>query len=758
MIESGENFGKYTLLERLAVGGMAEIFRASAGGFDGFEKIVAIKRLHKQYSEDSDFATMLIDEAKLAVQLNHSNIGQVFDLGCIDGQYFIVMEFINGLDLQELADRVRSQNRVMPLEAVIHIAIRVAEALHYAHQKLGPDGKPLEVVHRDVSPQNVMLSIDGEVKLVDFGIAKARMRAQHTRAGIIKGKFYYMSPEQALGHRIDGRTDVYALGMVLYEILSGQHPFDQIPDSDLLKAVRMADYAPISHVLPDLPGPVLEVIEGALMRDVERRYSSALDLMRDLQEVADQVLPPFSGVDLAQLIRRYSGKHLPEETRASTDFRAMERQEYAAGQESVIFHAGVRGSQVVEDDFDEEEATRVFLREPPSRALPPSPPGPAVTPRVPEELRRTSDGSQGGDEGGGSGPSHLPPERQTSVKRKVGGGGILDRCSYLLRRHPHLVGGALSGFAVILLGISAWMVFSPGGERGDEIDSWHAAIADGAEREAVTEVTLNVSTSPANAELHLDGRFQGSTPVSLRDLEVGETYVLRFERSGYDPKELSVLVEPEMAPIVVQLDPLGGIVRVVSEPPGAEIFLDGDPQGEAPVTVMGLEREQTFEVEARFGEETQTEEVAWADGDERMKELNFAFEEPASEDGADESAQASARATGRRTTPRRSTTPRRQERPAREEAEESSGGSAPLNPWAIGQAAEQGRLNVRVQADQARIEVNGSTVREGNVLVGHSLEAGRYEVRVYFPTLKRYSETRVVEIRPGETSTVTIAP
>src|SRR5690554_1207296 len=286
MIETGEKFGKYTLLERLAVGGMAEIFKARTDGVDGFAKVLAIKRLHRQFSEDSEFASMLIDEAKLVVQLSHANIGQIFDLGVVGGQYFIAMEFIDGLDLHELAERVQRQHRRLPTEVAVHVAMEVADALHYAHAKLGPDRRPLELVHRDVSPQNVMLSLDGEVKLVDFGIAKARMRAEQTQAGIIKGKFYYMSPEQALGHRIDGRTDVYALGMVLYEVLVGEHPFDRVPDGELLRAVRQADFDPIEKALPSVSPGLAAVIGRALERSPERRYPSALELKRDLAEVA----------------------------------------------------------------------------------------------------------------------------------------------------------------------------------------------------------------------------------------------------------------------------------------------------------------------------------------------------------------------------------------------------------------------------------------------------------------------------------------
>lgn len=778
MIESSPKFGKYTLRERLAVGGMAEIFKASAGGLDGFEKIVAIKRLHRQYSEDGEFATMLIDEAKLAVRLSHANIGQIFDLGCIDDQYFIVMEYIDGLDLHELVERAVAQNRRLPLEAVLHVVSQVAEALHYAHTKMGPDGRPLEIVHRDVSPQNIMISVDGEVKLVDFGIAKARMRVQHTKAGIIKGKFYYMSPEQALGNRIDARTDVYALGMVLYEILSGGHPFDDVPDAELLKSVRMSDFAPIAHVAPHLPAALTSIVDRALMRNADRRYRSALDLQRDLEEFRDRELRHFSRVEMAELVRQYSANHLPEETRAA-DFQAMQRDEYAASQDSVIFDARAALAEV-QPDFDEGEATQIFSRDDDYDELDvddlvadektdfldwnQSGSHQAVSAsnssepwqnhvNQPEPAKRPASSPVPAAEATGPSPVYSPqPVRQTRIHERIAT-GLVTQFDYLLRRRPHVVGGVLAGVAVILLAFSAFLILGPDSDEDSVDGQWHTGGADEADSaERPTNVDLAVSTTPPNADLFVDGAFRGPTPVSLNSLEIGQGYVLRFERDGYNVKELNIVVEADQPPMVVRLEPLGGILRVETTPEGVEVFVNGTSEGPAPVTIMGLERDLAHEVEVRMSDDAvQQEVVRWGDGDERLQELRFEFEVPEERpQAAATTRRRSSSGTSRSRQPRRDPPPRA--------AAEPSGGGTGLNIWDIAEEVEQGRLNVRVNAEEGRIYVNDNLVQDGTVLVGHSLDPGSYDVRVYYPVFRRSSETRRVEIRAGETSTVTFSP
>lgn len=774
MIESGTKFGKYRLLERLAVGGMAEIYKASAGGLDGFEKIVAIKRLHRQYSEDADFATMLIDEAQLVVRLSHANIGQVFDLGCIDGHYFIVMEYIDGLDLHELRERSERMSHPLPLDGVVTIAAQVAEALHYAHTKRGPDGKSLEIVHRDVSPQNIMVSLEGEVKLVDFGIAKARKRIQNTQAGIIKGKFYYMSPEQALGQKIDAGTDVFALAMVLYEVLSGSHPYDAVPDSELLRAVRSADFEPICDRLPSLPLPLAEIIDRGLERNRNRRYHRAIDFQEALEGYLSDYGRRYSRIELAQLVQTYDGGHLPEVTRAAADYERMSREHYSSSQASVIFDTtGI----AAEEDF-EEEATRVFFRddEPEEPEYQPGGrshlDGPAeiearlgagkepfeVQERASEDLRRTAGlEALSRDEKVSKRKNRKAEPVVAQARRNEKRGAfreqtrkISERLDHLLRRQPHLVGIGLALIALLVVALAA-SLFWAGGESTSSggAAEWHVGIGaqDGAS-DQVGPQSLAVSTTPANAELYVGGEYVGRTPTVIRDLEVGDYLTLRFERAGYTTKELSIVVEPNIAPLVVRLEPLGGIIQVGSTPEGLAVYLNEEPQGHTPLRLMGLERDLRYRVEVRHPEQdTQERFVNWVEGDERVQELFFTFVVEAEEALAQVEGRRSSRTGSARETTSRIRT-----------ARSTSSPSLEVNPFEVAARAEQGRLNVRVNADGARIYINGSVVEEGTRLIGYPLDGGTHEVQVYFSTLKRFSDVRQVEVRVGETSTITISP
>ncbi|MFB6264501.1 MAG: serine/threonine protein kinase, partial [Bradymonadaceae bacterium] len=267
-------FGEYTLIERLAVGGMAEIYRARTEGLGGFEKILVIKKLHEHLTEDEDFIDMMVDEAKIAVRLNHPNIAKTFDLGCIDGHYFIVMEYIKGPDLSDIRQLQRQDREPLSTPAILFVGAEICAGLHYAHTRRGPDGEPMNIVHRDVSPPNVMLSTEGEVKLVDFGIAKARKRIQETEHGVIKGKFHYMAPEQARGQHLDARTDVFSAGLVVYELLARKNPYDGVAESEMMRTVRTAQIPPIREFRPEIDPDLEAVVMKALQRKRQDRYES----------------------------------------------------------------------------------------------------------------------------------------------------------------------------------------------------------------------------------------------------------------------------------------------------------------------------------------------------------------------------------------------------------------------------------------------------------------------------------------------------
>ncbi|MFO0562753.1 MAG: protein kinase [Polyangiales bacterium] len=276
----GERWGNYLLEERIAAGGMAEVFRARRIGAVGFSKLVCIKRMHRHLSDDAEFVGLFLDEGRTGSKLRHRNIVAVDDLGDHGGQFFIAMEYVHGVDLSQLEARLASTGEPFPANAAVFVAMEVLAALGAAHRAVDPDdGTPLRVVHRDVAPHNILLSYSGEVKLGDFGIARAERRAQVTSGGVVRGRFGYMPLEQLSGNPIDGRADLYALGVVLYEMLAGHRPFhggggDATVES--IVAMQVVDNKrPIAEVRAGLSEELCVVVDTLLAKDPDERFSSA---------------------------------------------------------------------------------------------------------------------------------------------------------------------------------------------------------------------------------------------------------------------------------------------------------------------------------------------------------------------------------------------------------------------------------------------------------------------------------------------------
>ncbi len=273
-----QTFGKYQILERIASGGMAEIYKARLEGIGGFQRMFAIKRVRPEFSTNSDFIEMLVDEAKIAGLLSHANIVQILDLGEVDGAYYVAMEFVDGRDLGAVLGTCQDKGITLPVPHAVFACIETLKGLEYAHQRQvmrGGRPVPLNIVHRDISPSNVLVSFQGEVKLTDFGIAKANVKALETVSGVIKGRFDYMSPEQASGGDVDHRADLFAAGVVLYEMLVGHHPFRQKSEVATLQAIKAGRYQAPSYANPDVPYSLEVILDHALARSPEKRFQSA---------------------------------------------------------------------------------------------------------------------------------------------------------------------------------------------------------------------------------------------------------------------------------------------------------------------------------------------------------------------------------------------------------------------------------------------------------------------------------------------------
>jgi len=277
--------GKYKLVRKLATGGMAEVFLAKLDGPMGFEKEVVIKRILPEMVEEDGFVEMLFTEARVAARLNHPNIVQIFDFGQTDGTYYLAMEYIDGLDLRSMMKRVTAHTLTLSPVFCAWLIARACEGLAFAHETRDPvTGMSLGLIHRDVSLDNILLSRQGALKIVDFGIAKAADQAHSTRAGIVKGKLSYMSPEQIQGKTLDRRVDVYALGVVFYELLTGRKPFNATTQSTMVKAILNEAPVPAVQRRPDLPEAVARILERALAKDRDQRYRDCLEFQSDLED------------------------------------------------------------------------------------------------------------------------------------------------------------------------------------------------------------------------------------------------------------------------------------------------------------------------------------------------------------------------------------------------------------------------------------------------------------------------------------------
>jgi len=283
---TGTSIGPYEVLSRLATGGMAELLLAKRTGIEGFQKVVVLKRILPHFANNPDFVDMFLHEARLAATLEHPNIVPVFDIGKAGDDYYFAMAYLHGRDVLAILRELTRRGDRMPVPIAIAIGAGVAAGLHHAHERVGYDGQPLGVVHRDVSPANAIVTFDGSVKLVDFGIAKAAAQTNVTRIGVRKGKAAYMSPEQCRGDPVDRRTDVWSLGIVLYEMLTMARVFRAESELAIMHKITSQDVVPPSRVTPDIPPALEEIVMRCLQRDPHRRWQTALELQRALEGYA----------------------------------------------------------------------------------------------------------------------------------------------------------------------------------------------------------------------------------------------------------------------------------------------------------------------------------------------------------------------------------------------------------------------------------------------------------------------------------------
>ena len=304
MKKNTEQFGKYMLFEKLASGGMAEIFLARAPGAGGIRKFIAIKRILPQFSDNIEYKDMFTSEAKIAVNLSHGNVVSIYEFGIEDKQLFLVMDYVEGRNLRQILNKMREKSKRLSIDQIVYIVKEVAAGLDHAHRCLdGTTGEPLQIIHRDMSPQNIMISFEGEVKIVDFGIAKLGSESDGTPDGTLKGKFGYMSPEQAEGQTVDLKTDIFSLGIILWELIANERLFLANNEINTLRKIRRCQVPSLRRINPNISPDLERIVRKTLAKDKNLRYQHSAALHRDLNRFLNKRFPDFSPHDFSASIK-----------------------------------------------------------------------------------------------------------------------------------------------------------------------------------------------------------------------------------------------------------------------------------------------------------------------------------------------------------------------------------------------------------------------------------------------------------------------
>lgn len=604
-----KQFGKYYLLEKLAVGGMAEIYKAKTFGVDGFEKQLALKRILPHCSADKDFITMLTDEAKLSVLLSHANIVQVYDLGKVGDDYFISMEYINGPNLRDIIYRCREKNTPFPTELAVYIASEICKGLDYAHRKTDQNNRPLNIVHRDVSPQNILISYEGEVKIVDFGIAKAAMNISHTMAGILKGKIAYMSPEQALGKTVDSKSDIFSTGILLFEMLTQEKLFTGESQFEVLKKIRTTKV--VEETLPkSIPDDLKKILAKALAYFPKDRYANAGLMQMDLTRYLYQKYVDFTPQKLASFVQELFSDELKRQQALAAREMALEAQTSSMNV----------AEEAMQENIVHREDTGITLKD--------------------HEM------------GTGIGTGYLKtPEAVRSWRRRTikkiativftVGIAAIAGFAYWKFIHPIiLMPAATTGTLSIISEPPGAKIFLDGKETGfstpailDDlalgkeysIKLRKEGFADQAKSFVLNDTephtykfelkkamgTLEISSAPAGAKIIIDNEDTGKvTPATISNLELGKDTKVSVALAGFREKEQKLKLETEEPQkLDFELEKIVyGSIRITSTPAGAGITINGRGTGNVtPTVITGLEQGRTYRIlAAKSGYESES--------------------------------------------------------------------------------------------------------------------------------------------------------
>ncbi len=541
-----QRFGPYTLHELIARGGMAEIYRATMPGIGGFEKTVAIKKILPHLAESEEFITMLIDEARIIVSIDHFNIAQVYDLGCIDGTYYIAMEFIHGIDLAGIIKILAKQNLTVPPEHATYIAAGICAGLHVAHSKNDDKGRPLNIVHRDVSPHNVLISYSGDVKIIDFGVAKANSKETHTQMGVIKGKLLYMAPEQAMAKAVDGRSDLFAAGLVVYKMLTNHLPFEGENEFQIYNNILTKEIVPPIVLNPGVPEQLSAIVMKMLSREPEDRYPDGYAAKHALDQVLQGLWPGYT----VNRLSRYVEDNFSNHREQSGDKQDISSAASLAPQTPApVQHHRTGPQMMAQNPFGQRDPTledvlhTVDLLPPGNltRNTATQPPGLGVSPQQQQNSYRASLSQEI------TGNNNLPPGKPANPQSAEHAAPP----AATRAKSPVLVYAIIATTLVIVPLLAYQVLMKPGGADPNVI-----VIADAADNIAAAPlepaapdpwVTVSLDTTPDAANLYREDAFVGVTPIVL-EIERGDQpiqYMLR--KPGFIDRPLIITPDDDFS-------------------------------------------------------------------------------------------------------------------------------------------------------------------------------------------------------------------
>ncbi|MFM7200806.1 MAG: protein kinase domain-containing protein [Myxococcota bacterium] len=598
-------FGRFRLLELLGVGGMAEVFLAKLEGAEGFERKLAIKRILPSYSQNDSFVQMFIDEAKLVGHFNHPNIVQVHDFGKIDGSYYISMEYVEGINIANILTRYKAANMFVPLEMILEIGLQAARGIDYAHREVDELGRPLGIIHRDLTPHNILISKKGIVKITDFGIAKASMNTHMTQAGMIKGKVPYMSPEQAMGLPLTHVSDIFAIGIVLYEMCTLRRLFDGENDFTILRKVQEAKIPSITEQNPNIPPELEALIRKALARERTERYAWASELETELTRLKFQLSGRLQSFTLAEFVQRFMATQPPRhrplgatpsaaqigaQVMAQTVAPDPNRQRPAspsaeppravgaaqmgaaqsarssasnlptvalsAAQRDESLSALAAGLGKVDDplsilrqanDDDQDNDVRSTVVMGPRASTPRATLNPSQAPANPATVtgKVATDDISVRDTVKNARQAQANTSSSTGTQKSVAEPTSQSRRNLIL---------GMAALVLALLGLAVWLSVPKTG-------------------------TVVMEVSPQDAEIFFDKVLVGKGPAQTRDaIENGRQVLIEVKKEGYKSYERQLTIEGGVryrVPVTLEALPRFADLMLESTPPGARVLLDG---------------------------------------------------------------------------------------------------------------------------------------------------------------------------------------